>query len=140
MHPMQGNCYCGNITITANLTAPPESYEPRACDCDFCMKHGAAWLTDAQGTLEISVKDKSRVTKFRQGSESADFLSCAKCSVLVAVVYNENDVNYGAINSRAVNGVQQFLPSKTVSPKKLIAQDKISRWKEIWFKNVRMIL
>lgn len=139
MQTMQGSCYCGNITFSAGLTAPAESYEPRACDCDFCMKHGAAWMTDAQGTLEISVKDGSKLSKFRQGSESADFLSCAKCSVLVAVVYNESSVNYGAINSRAVTGVQ-FLPSKTVSPKKLAAQDKTARWKEIWFKNVRITM
>ncbi|MBS1972523.1 MAG: hypothetical protein JSU04_19610 [Bdellovibrionales bacterium] len=137
MHTMHGSCYCGNITFTAGLTAPAESFEPRACDCDFCTKHGAAWVTDAQGTLEISVRDGSTLGKFRQGSESADFLSCTKCSVLCAVVYNENGVNYGAINSRAVNQVS-FPPAKTVSPKKLPNLEKIARWKEIWFKNVRI--
>jgi hypothetical protein len=136
---MQGSCYCGNITFSADLTAPAESYEPRACDCDFCLKHGAAWMTDAEGTLEIAVKDNTKLSKFRQGSESADFLSCAKCSVLIGVIYQENGMTYGAINSRSVNGVA-FPPAKTVSPKKLTAQNKIARWKEIWFKDLRITM
>lgn len=94
-------------------------------------------MTDAKGTLEFSVKDPAKLTKFRQGSESAEFLSCTQCSVLVGVIYSEGGHTYGAINSVAADNIK-FANRKTVSPKKLSASEKTMRWKEIWFPNIRI--
>lgn len=48
------------------------AYHPRACDCDFCRKHGAAYISDPQGAVRIQVKDAQQLGRYRQGSGIAE--------------------------------------------------------------------
>ena len=49
------------------MTRPPEAYNPRACDCDFCSKHGAAYVSDPKGALRIRLKEEGQTSRYRQG-------------------------------------------------------------------------
>jgi hypothetical protein len=136
---IKGSCYCHNVTFTAELSQPPESYHPRACDCDFCRKQGAAYLSDPQGSLILHVDETPWLRKYRQGEKVAEFLICIHCGVLVAVVHATPEGTFGAINVRAVDGQVVFGEPVTVSPKKLNATEKMKRWQEVWFKNVQVL-
>src|SRR5690348_18095264 len=61
----------------------PGSYHPRACDCDFCRKNAAAYVSDPQGSLGIRVQDARCLGNYRQGSGVAECIFCAKCGVLI---------------------------------------------------------
>ena len=135
-----GGCYCGNLQLTITLSNPPIEYQPRACDCDFCGKHGAAWLSDADGALTIQVNDATQLRRFRQGSEQAEFLLCAACGVVVAVSYETAGARLAAINARVVtlpaDGSQTFAAPVPASPKQLSAAEKTARWQQLWFRDV----
>lgn len=135
-HTYEGGCHCGNIVFTMETVDPPGECNPRACDCDFCLKHAASYVSDPRGKLAISVKDESGLSRYRQGDRIADFLVCGNCGVLVAVCYEENGRLFATVNSRAVAGRDAFGETKTVSPKKLGGQEKIERWKSVWFGGV----
>lgn len=132
MQSIQGGCYCGNLKFQAGLTRSTDSYAPRACDCDFCAKHAAAYVSDPEGTLQFQVCDPDKLTRFRQSPEgAAEFLICAVCGVLVGVVHE----TYGAINARAVEEAHFGAPVQ-VSPKTLEPQSRQERWKQVWFRRV----
>jgi hypothetical protein len=133
---LTGSCHCGNIQLELGLTRAPETYNPRACDCDFCTKHSAAYLSDPQGSLAIRIKDESKVGRYRQGNAIAEFLICTHCGVLSAVTYENEGRMYGAANARAIQGGKGFGPEQTVSPKTLSADQKMSRWQDVWFPDV----
>lgn len=133
-----GSCHCGNIALEMEITGEPLSFNPRSCDCDFCRKHVASYVSDPRGKLVIVVKDKNNLGKYRQGSVIADFLICRICGVLVGVCYQEPGQMYAAVNSMAFENVAGFGAAITVSPKKLNDQEKIQRWKKIWFSDVRI--
>ena len=118
------------------LSRAADSYQPRACDCDFCTLHSAAYISDPQGALAIQVKDAGKLTRYRQGSGQAEFLLCAECGVLAAVVYEQGGRRYGAANVRAFEGGKPFGVSQAVSPKQLGADEKSARWQSVWFKDV----
>jgi hypothetical protein len=65
-------------------------------------------------------------------------LTCRTCGVLIGVLYRCNDQLYGAINVRILTDTAPFGPPRAVSPKNLTADNKVSRWTEIWFKDVRL--
>lgn len=138
MTRLHGSCHCGNIKIEAELPKNMESYSPRACDCDFCEKHSAAYVTDPQGKLKVKVRDSQLLRYYHQGDENADFMVCMNCGVLAGVTYQYAGIIYGAINSRIVNERERFAPITKVSPKTLDEESKLKRWKEIWFPNVEM--
>lgn len=136
---LKGGCHCGNIRVEVGLSKPPETYGPRACDCDFCLKHSAAYLSDPEGRLSIHVKDGRLLSRYRQGSGQAEFLLCSNCGVLVAVSYQETGQTVAAVNSQVIEGAR-FGDKTSVSPKNLAPGDKAERWKDLWFRDVHTVI
>jgi hypothetical protein len=120
------------------LSNEPGSYQPRACDCAFCSKHGAAYISDAQGALRIRIKDQGQSGTYRQGSELAEMLLCTHCGVLVGALYRAEGRIYATVNVRAIEGAESFGAQQPVSPRKLSSGEKISRWKDLWFSRVEL--
>jgi hypothetical protein len=100
------------------------------------VKHGAKYVSDPQGKLIIAVRERSELNRYRQGSESAEFLICRKCGVLAAVVYSANLKLYASVNGRIIDAGEGFGQDVPVSPWKLGAGEKRARWKELWFADV----
>lgn len=138
-HTYTGECHCGNITLAMDITGDPASYTPRACDCDFCMKAGAKYLSDPNGRLTVTVKDAALLNRYRHGSRSAEFYICGNCGVLAAVGYEEQGRRYATVNVNALDDSSGFGAAQPVSPKTLSADDKIKRWKKIWFADVSLV-
>lgn len=136
---LRGGCHCGALTLDVALSQAASQYTPRACDCAFCRRHGASWLSDAQGRLSLHARDATSVTRYRQGSEQAEFVACAHCAVLVAVVCEADGHRYAAVNARALDPdrVAGFAPEQVASPQQLPAADKLARWRQLWFADVR---
>jgi hypothetical protein len=124
------------VRVEIALTQPSGSYQPRACDCDFCTKHGAAYVSDPAGTLELRLIEPTQLARYRQGSGTAQMLLCRQCGVLVGAVYEHQGHAYGVVNAQVLEGAAGFGPRQTVSPRSLAVADKERRWRELWFPNV----
>ncbi len=122
--------------MQATLTRDVQDYAPRACDCDFCRKHGAAWLTDPAGSLRLHQRGSDAAVHYRQGSDQAEFLLCAHCGVLVMATYRSDGRLFAALNVRAIEGAPAFAPEQVAQPRLLSAQDKPLRWQQLWFADV----
>jgi hypothetical protein len=140
MVTLKGQCHCGNVQLDVELTQPPGAYQPRACDCEFCQKHGAAYISDPQGALALHVKDGRLLKKYRQGSGRAFCLLCTGCGVVVGAAYEEKGQTFAALNRRVVEGGVVFGAEMTVSPKALGVDEKIQRWKNLWFSRVALVV
>jgi hypothetical protein len=138
MHDLTGRCHCGNIRLSIRLSRAQGEYGPRACDCDFCRKHGAAYVSDRDGCLQIGIEDPSRISLYKQGNELAEMIVCARCGVLVGALFREDGALYATVNVRVVEGAGAFGTEQGISPKLLAADDKVSRWKKLWFRNVTL--
>ncbi len=136
MKTERAKCYCGNISADVVLSKPIVNFTPRACDCDFCTKHGAAYISDPEGRLEIRISDPEQATLFTQGSGIAEFLICRACGVLVGVTYSSKGNLIGGLNSRTLENRKNLKFPQAASPKLLSDSEKIGRWEQIWFQNV----
>ena len=133
MNTESAKCHCGNISAVVTLTKELSEYTPRACDCDFCIKNGAAYISDAEGKLKIDIAKPDETTLYRQGDNLVELLTCKNCGVLVAVTYTDNGTVIGGINSTTLVNRSNLPSSQVASPKLLSSSQKIERWKEIWF-------
>ena len=136
MYKLGGGCHCGNIRVELELTRAPGAYHPRACDCDFCRKHAAAYVSDPQGSLAIRITDEAQAARYRQGSGTAELLLCRNCGVLVGALYRGDARLYAAVNARVLEPGAQLGHQQPVSPRTLAVRDKVQRWRDIWFSNV----
>jgi hypothetical protein len=139
MHKVNGGCHCGNIRLHIEFARAPDTYNPRACDCEFCRKHGASYVSDAQGSLLIRIKDERDVGRYRQGSGLADCLLCRNCGVVVGALYRRDGRVYATVNAKVVDTGVNFGAEQPVSPKRLSDSEKVERWLDIWFSNVSVV-
>jgi len=125
-----GTCSCGAINIRLSLPDPIGNYQPRQCDCDFCMQRGVNYLSDPKGQLFID--NTKPLTIDQHGSQQAQFLSCSHCDQLVAVIIDCEEGIKGAFNASLLNKTYTLQQAVTVSPKKLSATEKKARWLKLW--------
>lgn len=126
-----GGCHCGAVQFAFWTQLPLSDFTPRACDCDFCTRHRAAWVSDAAGVLRITASDGMR--RYRQGSGQAEFLVCGNCGVLVAVVCAGDDgVLRGAVNCNSFDERELLGTEVAASPQQLTPEAKLGRWSQLW--------
>lgn len=137
MPQLAGGCHCGNISVSVELERAPESYVPRACDCEFCRKHGAAWVSDPRGSLAIRIRDERDTRRYTQGDRLAEMLLCRNCGVLVGALWREQRL-FGVVNAGVLDRRVAFADTQPVSPRTLSAEAKKSRWQSLWFADVTL--
>jgi hypothetical protein len=133
---LKGGCHCGKVRLELATSIRPQDFNPRACDCSFCTKHGAAYVSDPDGKLRIIGSEM--LGEYRQGSGTAKMLLCRGCGVLVAAILEDGARRYGTVNSKCLEGVAFGAP-QTVSPQTLAVEDKKARWTRLWTPDVEIV-
>ena len=135
---IRGGCHCKRVRVEFTTHREPSATNPRACDCSFCKKHGAAYVSDPAGQLRIVVGDPSVLRSYRQGSETAEFRLCSDCGVLVAVTFEHAGRLYGAVNAACLDGDSGLGASIPASPQGLSPEQKVARWLQVWVPDVQL--
>lgn len=132
LFPHAGGCHCGALRWQFDSGQALAAFTPRACDCDYCTRHGAAWVSDPAGRLRLRAT-RGKLRRYQQGSGQAEFLSCRDCGVLVAVVAHGNDGRLlGAANHNAFDACASFGEPAMVSPQQLAPDTRLERWSRLW--------
>ena len=104
---IDASCHCGNIRVALHWPAAAPTIAARACGCDFCTKHGAAWTSHPDGRFELSIADEGRVTRYRFGSKTADFHVCLTCGIVPIVTCTIEQTRYAVFNVNAFANVDR---------------------------------
>ena len=132
----KAKCECGTIVLDIEFNQELNSLVPRKCDCDFCCENNVVYISDPLGKVKLSVGDFDDFQITKQGSQTADFLSCKQCNNILLVLYQENEKTFCALNYQLLDNKINFNKTITVSPKLLSPKEKQTRWKQVWFKQV----
>lgn len=137
---LQGGCHCGRLRLAFTTALDPANIQPRACDCSFCQKHGAAYVSDPSGELSIIATEPDAIRRYRQGSGTAEFLFCSHCGILVAATVDHDGRLHGAANARCIDAAVVFGEAVITSPKSLPAGQKVDRWIRLWIPDVTVVM
>lgn len=138
MATLHGSCHCGRLRVEFSTGLDAASIVPRACDCSFCQKHGAAYISDPAGRMSVTESEPGAMREYRQGSDAARFLLCGRCGVLVAVVFEHEARLYGVANAGCLDGRFVLANPVPASPQRLAPEEKVSRWVELWVPDVML--
>lgn len=103
-----GSCHCGNISFALDWTPEPTQIPARACTCSFCTKHGGVWTSCPTGSLQVTIREPERVSRYAFGTKTAEFHICSRCGI-VPLVTSEIDGRLYAVVS--VNAFENVAPS-----------------------------
>jgi hypothetical protein len=94
----EGGCHCGNLFYAFEASAPLGALGLRACMCPFCRAHGARNTSDPNGRMQIDVRERERLVRYRFGLRTADFLLCAKCGVYIGALLPYGEGGWFTVN------------------------------------------
>ena len=124
----RGACHCGAVSAVYETDAPVRL---RHDGCSFCASRGVKSASDAAGKLSLTSAHK--LTRYRFGHTTADFLICPVCGTYVATLMEGPRGAVGVIN---VVGLQipelkdEPAPTSSLegeSPEERVAR-RLSRW------------
>jgi hypothetical protein len=121
----QGGCHCGAIRVSYRSALPAAEHALRACQCSFCRKHASRVVSDPQGLAEITILDGMKMSPYRFGFGTADYIVCRECGVYVAAVMTEGDRSWSVITVNALEDAADF--SGPVEPVDFSAEEKEER-------------
>jgi hypothetical protein len=106
---ISGRCHCANITFALVWEPEPSEIPARACTCSFCVKHGGVWTSCPSGSLKVTVKDPSLVSKYAFGTRTAKFHTCSRCGVVPVVTSQIDGCLYAVVSVNAFEAVEPSL-------------------------------
>ena len=106
---IRGACHCRNLSFALTWDPDPQEIPARACSCTFCTKHGGLWTSKPDAALDVLVKDPTLVSRYGFGTETAEFLVCARCGVVVLVTSRIDGQLYAVVSVNAFDGVDPAL-------------------------------
>jgi hypothetical protein len=109
----EGSCHCGNVTLRFETAEPPAAFTVRACGCGFCRRHQTRTVADPAGRLRLTVRDPTRVNRYRFGLRTTDFLICRECGVYLGAVYHDDDGAWALINTPVLAAREEFAQPAT---------------------------
>ena len=83
----------------------------RACQCSFCLKHAGTYTSDPAGSVRFTHEDGSRLTRYRFGQHTADFIFCGRCGGYLGAVTEEGGQPLMVVNLRALDPQPAGLPA-----------------------------
>lgn len=125
----KGQCECGKSQVQLQSSLAAATFTPRACHCEFCVARGIQYVSDANGRVVVSTQGYQLI---RQGSEQADFITCATCETVLAVSVKVDTSLIGALNATLLCDVETSASPVSASPKQLSPDEKKRRWQQIW--------
>ena len=135
---ISGRCHCGNISLALDWRPVPSEIPARACTCSFCAKHGGVWTSCPTGSLTVSVKDRTRVSKYAFGTKTAEFHVCAGCGVVPVVTSRIDGRLYAVVSVNAFENVEPALLRRAPATfEGENEQARLSRRKRNWIADVR---
>ena len=105
-----GGCHCGNLSWRLTSALAAAALPARACQCGFCLRHGALTTSDPAGALGFAVRDASLLLRYRFATRSAEFLVCLRCGVYAGALMEERGRWCAIANLNTLVGRERIAP------------------------------
>jgi hypothetical protein len=134
---IDGKCHCGNIAYVLQWPGEGGTIPVRACGCTFCVKHGGVYTSHREAELAATVHDEALVSRYRFGTETADFYLCSRCGVVPFVTSEIAGNLYAVVNVNSFEGIDPARFSRAVTDfDGETTQSRLDRRKQNWIPSV----
>lgn len=135
-----GACHCGNVSFELDWRGSEQEIPARACTCSFCRKHGGVWTGQRDSALVVRLRDASLLSKYTQGTNTAEFWVCARCGVVPVVTSQIEGRTFAVVNVNALEGIDESLLKRASADFAAEAVDaRLARRQRNWIGDVRVI-
>lgn len=137
---IEASCHCGNIRFSLRWPKSSTEIPVRECGCTFCRKHGGAWTSNRESSLEVRIDDGSLVSEYQFGTATAVFHVCTKCGAVPLVTSEIDGGLYAVVNTNTFDDTAQFTFSRSAADfEGEGVGDRLDRRRRNWIPDVRFL-
>lgn len=96
------------MRVSFQTTRSPGELPLRVCHCGFCRRHCPRYTSDPTGRVEFETDSTSDLVRYRFGTRTADFLTCAHCSTYLGAVCDIEGATYAVLNVNVLDAANEF--------------------------------
>ena len=134
---IEGKCHCGAIAFVLQWPGEGSTIPVRACSCTFCTKHGGVYTSHRDAELAAVIHDRALVSRYRFGTETADFYLCSRCGVVPFVTSEIEGNLYAVVNVNSFEGIDPSRFSRAVTDfDGETTESRLERRKRNWIPSV----
>lgn len=112
MKKMNGQCHCGTVKFTVELTDGLNT--ARRCNCSYCRMRGAITVSAPLNGITV-LEGKEKLTEYRFNTRQAVHYFCSVCGIYTFHQRRSNPEQYG-VNVACLEGISPFdFPEITVT-------------------------
>ncbi|WP_105635168.1 GFA family protein [Cronobacter dublinensis] len=112
MNKMNGQCHCGAVKFTVELTDGLNT--ARRCNCSYCRMRGAITVSAPLNGITV-LEGKEKLTEYRFNTRQAAHYFCHVCGIYTFHQRRSNPDQYG-VNVACLDGISPFdFPEITVT-------------------------
>lgn len=100
-HTYSGQCHCGALRGTLTSARSAAEIEVRACQCGFCVRHGAMTISDPAGHVRFEI-DRAALATYAFGTRTGTSLLCARCGMYAGVILEHDGRTWSVLNVRGL--------------------------------------
>lgn len=104
MEKMNGQCHCGTVKFTVELTDGLNT--ARRCNCSYCRMRGAITVSAPLSGITV-LEGKEKLTEYRFNTRQAAHYFCSVCGIYTFHQRRSNPDQYG-VNVSCLEGVSPF--------------------------------
>tara|TARA_R110002096_G_scaffold29497_12_gene88762 strand:+ start:4709 stop:5134 length:426 start_codon:yes stop_codon:yes gene_type:complete len=138
---IHGGCHCGNLRYRLDWPDDSEEIPRRQCSCSFCVKHVGSWTSHRDARLTVNARCPDLLSKYQFGTNTANFLVCARCGVIPIAVSEIDGAHYAVVNVNSFDEPSQYRFSSSATD--FDGEDtgsRLARRKRNWIPNVKMVV
>lgn len=133
---IKGSCHCGNIQYEFTSKLETGSLPVRTCSCSFCTRQGNRYTSDPEGTLEVTYNNPDRVSEYRFGSGTVDFVFCKNCGVMPFAKLETAGRIFGLVNVNTAEGGFDTSNDQLCDYSSETVEDSLKRRRKNWIGQV----
>ncbi len=134
---IEGKCHCGAIAFVLQWPGEGSTIPVRACSCTFCTKHGGVYTSHRDAELAAVIHDRALVSRYRFGTETAEFYLCSRCGVVPFVTSAIEGNLYAVVNVNSFEGIDPSCFSRAVTDfDGETTESRLDRRKRNWIPSV----
>lgn len=134
-----GACHCGNISFAVNWPGSGAEIPVRACGCTFCRKHGGVWTSHRNADLDAKYIDESAISRYKFGTETAEFYVCSGCGVVPFVISEIENRMYAVVNVNTFENIDSSSLVRSSADFEGESTDgRLKRRQQNWISNIRI--
>jgi hypothetical protein len=126
-----GYCKCKRWAIQVSTAEDLRKFNPRACDCSYCVAHPAGLISEPDMHIRL-LGNASDLVVHKNGDELASFYHCVHCGEMLAVGCVIAGQSRGAANALLLDQKALLGATVQIQPRLLSADEKLIRWSRLW--------